>query len=173
MSDARKKLQDLVERAENGDSEALPVLREILDGAAPQLWQQWGDLARIAETKWLKCIGGKDLMFLEGLERQLATLRSSLAGTDPSPLEDLLVARVAACWLQVHHAEAKYAESLQAGTTLEGESHLQRRLDRAQRRYLASIRTLAQVRRLLRPTVQLNLGQNQVNIAGGSAPDRR
>ena len=38
--------------------------------------------------------------------------------------------------------------------------------DRAHRRYLSAIRTLAQVRRLLTPAVQINVGENQVNVAG-------
>ena len=39
----------------------------------------------------------------------------------------------------------------------------------ANRRYLAAIKTLAQVRRLLGParSVQINVGEDQVNVAGG------
>ncbi|MGD9893490.1 MAG: hypothetical protein AB7R89_17845 [Dehalococcoidia bacterium] len=38
-------------------------------------------------------------------------------------------------------------------------------MERAQRRYLAAIRTLAQVRRLLVPNVQVNIAENQINVA--------
>ena len=42
----------------------------------------------------------------------------------------------------------------------------QRRLDRLHRRYLSSIRTLAQVRKLLNPAVtQINVAEQQVNLA--------
>jgi hypothetical protein len=41
----------------------------------------------------------------------------------------------------------------------------QQRLSKAQARYLSAIRTLAQVRRLGVPAVQVNIGQQQV-IAG-------
>ena len=41
----------------------------------------------------------------------------------------------------------------------------QRRLDAAQRRYLHAIRTLAQVRRLLGPSVQVNIAEKQLILA--------
>jgi hypothetical protein len=36
--------------------------------------------------------------------------RSRPGGPDPSPLEKLLVGRVVAGWLQVHYADAPYAQ---------------------------------------------------------------
>ena len=42
-----------------------------------------------------------------------------------------------------------------------------KRLDRAQRRYLAASKTLAQMRKLRVPAVQVNIGEKQVNVAGG------
>ena len=46
----------------------------------------------------------------------------------------------------------------------------QRRIDRAQRRYLQAIRTLAQVRRLAAPAtnVQVNVAEHQVNQMGAA-----
>ncbi len=95
-------------------------------------------------------------------------MKTELAGPKPSPLERLLVDRIAACWLQVHYADALYAQRMGEVSVGWGD-YLQRRQDRAHRRYLASIRALAQVRRLLSPPVQINVGQNQVNLAGPSA----
>jgi hypothetical protein len=43
--------------------------------------------------------------------------------------------------------------------------YAQKRVDRAQRQLLRAIQALATVRRLLRPT-QVNIGQNQINVAG-------
>ena len=53
------------------------------------------------------------------------------------------------------------------------EKVLQKRLDHANRRFLSSIKTLAQVRRLLGPAVQVNLVDKQLNLmaAGEKAPD--
>ena len=46
----------------------------------------------------------------------------------------------------------------------------QRRQDRAARQYLKALRSLAEVRRLLVPTVQVNIAKRQVNIAGPVNP---
>jgi hypothetical protein len=87
-----------------------------------------------------------------------------LAGPEPSVLERLLVDRVVACWIQIEYADLAYA---QLATTLTSghRDYLQRRQDRAHRRYLSAIRTLAQVRRLVEPVVQVNIGAQQQNVA--------
>ena len=39
------------------------------------------------------------------------------------------------------------------------------KIDRAHSRFLSAIRTLAQVRKLALPTLQVNIARNQVNVA--------
>jgi hypothetical protein len=45
-----------------------------------------------------------------------------------------------------------------------GEQH-QKRIDHASRRYLAAIKAQAVVRRLQVPTMQVNIGEKQVNLS--------
>ena len=83
----------------------------------------------------------------EALIRHLAALKTELAGPAPTPLERLLVERVAATWLQVNNADEVAALTRdvsvkQAGLALE-------RQDRAHRRHLAAVAAPATVRRLL------------------------
>jgi hypothetical protein len=47
--------------------------------------------------------------------------------------------------------------------TLAQSEHAQRRMDRAHRRFLGTVKTLAVVRRLARPAVQINVAGHQVN----------
>jgi hypothetical protein len=49
-------------------------------------------------------------------------------------------------------------------TLRQAEFH-QKRITMAHNRYLSAIRTLAQVRRLGVPAVQVNIGEQQVNVA--------
>jgi hypothetical protein len=59
----------------------------------------------------------------------------------------------------------RYAEGLrlqQKEVTLQQEEFHQRRIGKMHARYLSAIRTLAQVRRLGMPAVQVNIGQQQV-----------
>ncbi len=51
------------------------------------------------------------------------------------------------------------------GMSLVRSEYHQRRLDRLHRRYLSSIKTLAQTRKL-DPAVQINIGDKQINTAG-------
>jgi hypothetical protein len=48
--------------------------------------------------------------------------------------------------------------------SLDQGDYYQRHQDRAHKRYLSAVRALAQVRRLLTPAVQVNIGGQQVNI---------
>src|SRR5205085_2151017 len=97
--------------------------------------------------------------------RKLELLRAELAGPNPTPLERLLVERVVACWLQVQDADVRYAQAMKQATMAWSEFH-QRRMDRAHRRYLSALKTLAQVRKLALPVLQVNIARKQVNVAG-------
>ena len=74
--------------------------------------------------------------------------------------------RIVACWLQVAYADHLAAGFEQEGGRIVQGEYWQRMQDRAHRRYLAAIRSLAQVRRLLTPAMQVNIAEQQVNIAG-------
>ena len=72
--------------------------------------------------------------------------------------------RIVLCWLQLHYAEALYTQITEM--TLQPATFHQQRISKAQARYLAAIQTLAQVRRLGVPAVQVNIGGQQVNVTG-------
>jgi len=117
-------------------------------------------------TDWVR-YGADDDFSRVVLETRTKNLRHSLLGDNPTQLERLLVERIAVCALQVQIAETKYIGAMKAGTTLHNVRFFEDMQDRAYRRYLGSIKALAQVRRLQLPTVsQLNVATNQVNIAG-------
>src|SRR5262249_3829914 len=151
-----------LKRAQSGDASTLPVLRKMLQD--PATVDQFGDLAYQAEQSLIRAAAGDDLAFGEGLTRKLELLRAELAGLNPTPVERLLVERIVACWLQVQDADVRYAQA--KNLSLEGGEYYQRRMDRAHKRYLSAIRTLALVRKLALPVLQVNIGRKQVNVAG-------
>ena len=165
-------LRALDARAHEGDEEATQRIRRVLE-VAPDSAQILGNIiAKGAERAYVKKLCGGNSLLGEALSLQLQAMREEVAGPDPSPLERLLAERVVACWLQVLQAEAACAANLGKPATSQAEFH-QRRLDRLHRRYLAAIRTLAQVRKLLTPTVtQINMGHQQVNVAAGPQESR-
>ena len=89
----------------------------------------------------------------EAMARQAAKLRTELLCAGASPLERLLVERVALCWLAACAAEIEAAHLLR---TLAGSAPAvaaaTKRLGQAQQRLLAAIKVLALVRKLVRPS---------------------
>ncbi len=157
-------LKALMVRAHDGGRKALPKLREILD-AAPSLARSLVDPAGLSERSMVDCYtSGNDLLPKELIPRILEQMRSELAGEDPSPMEQLLVERVVATWLQVQFFETTYAQNMRKMTMAQGDHH-QRRIDRAHNRYLSAVRALAQLRKT-GPAGQINIAEKQINNAG-------
>jgi hypothetical protein len=156
-------MRKFLKRAQEGDASTLPALRKVLQNPAT-VDMLGGDLARQAEHSFILAAAGEDLAFKEALTRKLALLRAELAGTNSTPVERLLVERVVACWLQVQDADIRYAQA--KNLTLAWSEYYQRRMDRAHRRYLSALKTLALVRKLSVPVLQVNIAKKQVNVAG-------
>ena len=154
----------LLPEANAGDPSALADLRTIFDDH-PQLWDGMGDLAREAELTLVRLVAGPNTVTKEAIRKKLDALRRDVAGPAPSPLERLLADRVALGWLGLAVAEGQYHRALEQGLSQSDEFH-QRRVERAQRRYLAAIKALAQVRRLGVAAVQVNIGDKQINVTG-------
>lgn len=82
-------------------------------------------------------------------------MKEELNGASPTPLEKLLVERILTCWLEVQWYD--YQFTMAENVTLAQGDYFQRRQMRAHVRYLTAIKTLAQVRRLALPAVQVNI----------------
>jgi hypothetical protein len=158
--DLTASLQTLVQRGMGGDRTVRPALREILT-TQPELWRHLRTLGMQVEQAWIAALSRTDLVTQEVLSQQLQVLKVELGGPSPTPLERLLVERIAVCWLQTCQADLQASHQLP-----EQETWLQQRQDRAQARLLAAIKTLAQVRKLLKPsaTVQMTITQQHVNV---------
>jgi hypothetical protein len=111
---------------------------------------------------------GRHSLVREAYERTASEMRREMLAGGDSPLERLLVDRVIATWLQASHADTAYAVLLKGdGHTLAQGTYNQQRQDRANARFLKAAKTLATVRRLLVPSVQINVAKNQIISQGG------
>jgi hypothetical protein len=145
-----EELARLLHRAEQGDYSVLAKLRAALDGDA-RLWAHYGDLAMQAIGSLIQLAAWPNLLLAESLLRKVQALKEELAGESPSALDKLLAERVAATWLQANYFDGLMA---QAQAASEGRSRLlQAQQDAAHRRHLAALKTLAVVRKLLKPAV--------------------
>ena len=156
-------LSDLMRQADEGDPNAMEQVARVLN-AGHGAWEAIADLGLSAERAWLALAAGEQVLLREALRRKLEALKVEVAGPAPTALEQLLAERVAICWLATQEADYVAAQFFREGGTQVQARYVEERQERAQRRYLAAIKALAQVRRLLTPMVQLNVAERQVNI---------
>ncbi len=159
------KLRELVKKAEKGNRKAVPEIREILHESPDLAWRLM-DLGNVTEWHFIERMSKeKDLASREMITRQLANMREEIAGDNPSSVERLLAERIVATWLQIQLFEGLYAINMSKSMTIAQAEYHQKRLDRAYRRHLSAIRTLAQVRKM-GPAVQINIAEKQIITSG-------
>jgi len=112
-------------------------------------------------------IAHTSLFTKELYERKMNKLRAELGYKSGSALERLLIDRIVMCWYNLSNAEANYAAKTRDGVSLEVGTYLQKSVDRSEARYQAAIKSLAVVRRLQLPALQVNIGEKQINILQG------
>jgi hypothetical protein len=143
---ALAELRELVDRAQAGDTSALPALRQLLD-QHPEIWQHFGDLTVLVENAWLDLLSAEHPFLANALKGIALEMRTDLLGDHPTPLERLLVDQSVCCWLEVHHAEAE-AERLPSGSVKPAGFRC-RHLKAAQRRFQTAVRAMRDFRTLV------------------------
>jgi hypothetical protein len=139
-------LKQLVKEAQRGNPEVLPQIRGILD-RYPEIWQHYGDLAKHNEYNWIGLLAANDASVRESLERTTEELRTELSAAGSSSLERLLIDRIVVSQLMTNFFDSALALVVDGSESKV--RYLQQQLDRAQRRYLGAIKSLAEVRKLL------------------------
>jgi hypothetical protein len=169
--DARGRLTELrtlSEKAQSGDQEARKELRRLVRESSPEVIVEASSIARRAEMMLVKTISAGKPLMEEALQERMDQMRAEIAGENPTPLEVLLTERVVSGWLLVEVLEGLIAGQCQRDVTAHRVPatvviQQSRILESATRRYLASIKELARVRKLQAGTqpVQVN---TQVNV---------
>ena len=155
------KLGSLVKQARSGDQRAGSLLKEM--GITVETAQgPHFNTAIYIQEKLLSEIGKEDREYAQGIRRTVTQMRSDLCRADSSPEEQLLAQVIISDWLFFTHLTERYG--LGSGAISAKEDELWRkRINQAHQRLLRSIRTRAQVKKLLlQHTVQLNIADKQV-----------
>jgi hypothetical protein len=161
----------LLNGAEGGDRASLDRLREVLKSDAHPSWTRWfvetfGDPPTWLKNELSRAVGGKkNLAVDEAVMMRLDQIRKDLEGEQPTPIEKVLAGRAALCWFIVHFYETSYMQA--ENLTIQQSDFQQRRIDAAHRRFLSAVATLARVRKMALPSLQVNIGTNQINVARG------
>ena len=110
---------------------------------------------------------GEDEVFKRGIELHAQSLERDLAGENPTALERLLIERIVLAWVESHLVDKLCLDNFEFHFAFQdGHAFYQKWQDRCHRRFLSAVKTLAQVRKLLGVNVQINIAEQQVNVAG-------
>ena len=159
---------DLIRRVDtaNPDQKTLAELEKALK-EAPTLWRLAGDAAQLTQNMLIQDAGSSSALVRVSMAHGCQAIKEQL-GYDGSPmLERLLIETVVLAWLRWSLTEYRYTNVVTESHTLSLGDYWERKLNAAQRRYLRALTTLARVRRMKLPPMQVNIGERQVNVAGG------
>jgi hypothetical protein len=101
-------------------------------------------------------------------EEQADEMCDNLGYMTAPPIEGVMIEHIVLCWLRLAVAEMQFSAVESHGGTLKQIEHHQRKVGAAQRRFTRGVESLARVRKLSRPSVQINVateGGRQVNVA--------
>jgi hypothetical protein len=152
----------LVQAADRGDMDALSRLKALY-AKFPDLAATLSSWQYAAERE---IVDSASPGIAETFAEQANRWRRNLAGDDPSPLETLLVNRIILDHLHALKTENLLQQKMKGSLSLSQADFYQKQAERAQRRLLRSVKALAEVRRLMRPAVQVNIADQQVNFGG-------
>lgn len=160
-----KRSRELLRLAQDGDEAVLADVKKLLT-EVPATVKELGDLAQTTRANLLKITSDGNLLRREAQSQRMTDLADEIAGPQASVLERLLAERIVIAGVQLNICEICLAQKSDIPLTVG--DYFQRCIDRAQRRYLNAIKTLAQVRKLGLPALQVNIaaeGGKQVNVA--------
>jgi len=164
LTTLRQKLQALDRcNADAPTDEDLAAARKLLKGS-PDLWRVYGDVCDMVTRNVISGIRAA-----AGVKESISAGREAMLhqfGYETAPLmERMLIDHILLCWLRLQLAEHRYTSFWQGDGSTELAMFWEKRLSAVQRRYLRAVETLARIRRMDLPAIQVNVADKQVNIA--------
>ena len=161
-------LADLLRRARASDKVACETLGSLTQNA-PHMWDLLSELARQARASWIDLVTlpSEDcILDREDLEGRLAQLQSDLAAEGDGRVEALLIERILIAWVAANHSDIQLAQAMRQSATRWELEYLERQQERTQRNLLRATQSLATLRRLRPPALQIDADEQQISIAG-------
>jgi hypothetical protein len=168
--------RELFDRANAGGEAVLAELRDYLtaDPKGVRVAELFGNPGGTAAEALVNRFSGDEVAIKMAAKLKWAELRRELAGPDPSPIERLLADRAAYCWFWLYTLEMWVHQKAAEPRTVDQVDFLEKRTDRAHRRYLSALKSLAAVRRLETPARVLTVTKSvstRLNVSERPAPE--
>jgi hypothetical protein len=162
-----EKFADVVARAYKTDKPAkedLQFIRKTLSNN-PMLSKAVFGLVESVQDLIIKNMTGMKPAEI-ALEEYTLRVRDQMGYNDAPIMEQLLIENIITCWLRVNWIESQLSMFMGRQMRFAELEFWERRLSMAQRRYLAACESLAKIRKMKVPALQLNIGEKQINVAG-------
>ena len=104
------------------------------------------------------------------IEEHAAYIRAEMGYHEAPIMEKMLIENIITAWLRVQWLEFLITAKMSGEFRIPAMEFWQKSLATAQRSYLAACETLAKIRKMKLPNIQLNIGEKQINVAGDLKP---
>lgn len=152
----------LLQRASENQEESRVAVRQLL-ACRPALVAALSTTASELEATLINRAVGEGVLIHEALRAELEQMRASLRQPEDGVLEELLIAQIGLCWLNLMTAERVREQRWSEGISYESADFWDKHVSRLRTDYLRAIRSLASVRRILVPAIQVNIAAQQMN----------
>ena len=151
-------------RSEKPAKEDLKAIRRYLIDN-PQLCKMVFSVVDATQSLLIKHTMGEHAVTEIAVEEYITGVRDEMGYHHAPIMERLLIENIITAWLHVQFCHSQLMFRSEQGRIPVIE-FWERRLTMAQRRYLSACETLAKIRKMAIPALQLNIGDKQVNVAG-------
>jgi hypothetical protein len=150
-------------------AEDMSIIRQFLKDY-PVLAKAVFPIVESTQDLIIKNLMGDYVVAETAIREQLLYIRDEMGYHDAPIMEKLLIEQIVTCWLRVQHCESIIAFMMGKDKSATVLNFWENRLSMCQRRYLAACETLAKIRKLKIPAMQVNIGDKQVNVSGDLKP---
>ncbi len=143
-ADYQIQLEMLNARANSREPGALKELKAFIE-QHPEVWESIGDLSAASRIASITRLAGADSALREAVTRNLDCWMEELIGSNPTPIERAIREAAVSAKLAMIYAETHAASGNDSVAVAAMKA---RRLERAQNRFNATLKNLAQVQRM-------------------------
>ena len=155
---------DRAYKASKPAKEDLKAIRKFLEDN-PQFGSIVFGMAEIIRSRIIK--GWVDDEIVKAaINGQVIYMRDELGYQTAPVMEQMLIDNIVTAWLRLQYIDFTVAAKMGKEFSLRPMEFWQKSLAMAQRNYLAACESLAKIRKMKLPNIQLNIGDKQINVAG-------
>lgn len=141
--------------ARRPSADDIEALKQLMS-EKPDVWHEVGNMMQQSRDHYVQELNTSALM-KEAVKFHVEEMTKGLSHDHDGALETLLIEQLAFCWVRLSVVEQQYTNVMKGSHTLTLGLYWEKRLTAAHKRYQKACESLARVRKLLRPSVRMNV----------------